>query len=265
MVRREAGLRDTQVLREMKRRPVCGARMLGRDEKPAEVACTLEFSRQSVMVWEKSLAESGSDRIAKVGRRGGHFASFRGAGEGVGDVAQARSVRRRVCNRDLDDAVQRSADREAFWREIVHCVSAMDAAEDGLEPLRANRQSTQAQRASDRGLEEQEVRSPKKSATRQRRFIVFMGESRHSEHLCRAGTWAPKGETSAVKYTVSWKQLSVIAGTGFVRLCVRDTFWAQSKLRRWCSSSKPSRGPLGRSSRLCLQARRSRLVREPVE
>lgn len=64
---------DTQVLRVMKRRRVRGARMLARGEKPAQVARAIGVSRQSVMRWEKALAEGGFDRIAQVGRRGGRF------------------------------------------------------------------------------------------------------------------------------------------------------------------------------------------------
>ena len=71
--RYEAGMSDTQVLREMKRRRVRGARMLARGEKPAQVARALAVSRQSVMRWEKALAQGGFERIAKVGRRGGRF------------------------------------------------------------------------------------------------------------------------------------------------------------------------------------------------
>jgi len=71
--RYEAGMSDTQVLREMNRRRVRGARMLARGEKPAQVARALAVSRQSVMRWEKALAQGGFERIAKVGRRGGRF------------------------------------------------------------------------------------------------------------------------------------------------------------------------------------------------
>jgi transposase len=64
---------DAQVLKEMKRRRVQGARMLLRGEKPAEVARRLGVSRQSVMRWERALAEGGLERLARVGRRGGRF------------------------------------------------------------------------------------------------------------------------------------------------------------------------------------------------
>ncbi len=66
-------MRDAQVLKEMKRRRVKGARMLLRGEKPAQVARTLGVSRQSVMRWERALADGGLDRVAKVGQRGGRF------------------------------------------------------------------------------------------------------------------------------------------------------------------------------------------------
>lgn len=66
-------MRDSQVLKEMKRRRVKGARMLLRGEKPAQVARALGVSRQSVMRWEQALAEGGLDRLSQVGRRGGRF------------------------------------------------------------------------------------------------------------------------------------------------------------------------------------------------
>lgn len=66
-------MRDAQVLKEMKRRRVKGARMLLRGEKPAQVARTLGVSRQSVMRWERALADGGMERVAQVGRRGGRF------------------------------------------------------------------------------------------------------------------------------------------------------------------------------------------------
>ena len=66
-------MRDAQVLKEMKRRRVKGARMLQRGEKPAQVARTLGVSRQSVMRWERALADGGLNRLAQVGRRGGRF------------------------------------------------------------------------------------------------------------------------------------------------------------------------------------------------
>jgi transposase len=66
-------MRDSQVLKEMKLRRVRGARMLLRGEKPARVARELGVSRQSVMRWERALAEGGLERLAQVGRRGGRF------------------------------------------------------------------------------------------------------------------------------------------------------------------------------------------------
>jgi len=66
-------MRDAQVLKEMKRRRVKGARMLLRGEKAAQVARKLGVSRQSVMRWERALSEGGLDRLAQVGRRGGRF------------------------------------------------------------------------------------------------------------------------------------------------------------------------------------------------
>lgn len=66
-------MKDAQVLKEMKRRRVTGARMLLRGEKPAQVARELNVSRQSVMRWERALAAGGLERLARVGRRGGRF------------------------------------------------------------------------------------------------------------------------------------------------------------------------------------------------
>lgn len=66
-------MRDLQVLKDMKRRRVKGARMLLRGEKPAQVARELGVSRQSVMRWERSLEAGGLARMAKVGKRGGRF------------------------------------------------------------------------------------------------------------------------------------------------------------------------------------------------
>jgi len=64
---------DAQVLKAMKRRRVKGARMLLRGEKPAQVARQMGVSRQSVLRWERALAEGGIERIAQVGRRGARF------------------------------------------------------------------------------------------------------------------------------------------------------------------------------------------------
>ena len=64
-------MKDAEVLREMKQRRVKGARMLLRGEKPAQVARELGVSRQSVMRWERALADGGLKRLAQVGRRGG--------------------------------------------------------------------------------------------------------------------------------------------------------------------------------------------------
>jgi len=66
-------MRDSKVLKEMKRRRVKGARMLLRGEKPAQVARAVGVSRQSVMRWERALSEGGLERMAKVGKRGGRF------------------------------------------------------------------------------------------------------------------------------------------------------------------------------------------------
>jgi transposase len=66
-------MRDTQVLKAMKRRRVKGARLLLRGEKPAQVARQLGVWQHSVMRWERALAEGGLERIARVGRRGGRF------------------------------------------------------------------------------------------------------------------------------------------------------------------------------------------------
>lgn len=66
-------MKDAEVLREIKRRRVKGARMLLRGEKPAQVARELGVSRQSVMRWQRALAEGGLKRLAQVGRRGGRF------------------------------------------------------------------------------------------------------------------------------------------------------------------------------------------------
>ena len=66
-------MNDKQVLTEMKRRRVRGARMLARGDKPAQVARELGVSRQSVMRWDRALAAQGMGRIAQVGRRGGRY------------------------------------------------------------------------------------------------------------------------------------------------------------------------------------------------
>ena len=66
-------MEDRQVLTEMRRRRVRGARMLARGEKPAAVARELGVSRQSVMRWERALAEGGFGQLSRVGRRGGRF------------------------------------------------------------------------------------------------------------------------------------------------------------------------------------------------
>lgn len=78
-------MRDAQVLKEMKRRRVKGARMLLRGEKPAQVARELGVSRQSAMRWERALAEGGLEQIARVGRRGGRF---RLSGQQLKDLAE---------------------------------------------------------------------------------------------------------------------------------------------------------------------------------
>ena len=61
----------------------------------------------------------------------------------------------------------------------------------------------------------------KKIAARQRRVIVFIGESGLSERPCRASTWAPRGHTPIIQYSFSWKHLSVIAGLSFWRFYFR--------------------------------------------
>lgn len=66
-------MRDSKELKAMKRRRVKGARMLLRGDKPARVARTVGVSRQTVMRWERALAEGGLERLARVGKRGGRF------------------------------------------------------------------------------------------------------------------------------------------------------------------------------------------------
>ena len=108
---------------------------------------------------------------------------------------------------------------------------------------------------------------PKKIAARQRRIIVFIDESGLSERPCRARTWAPRGETPVLQYTFSWKQLSVIAGTSFVRFYFR--FFAGSiKAPQVVEFLKALSATIGRKLLIIwdrLQAHRSRLVREHVE
>jgi hypothetical protein len=48
-------------------------------------------------------------------------------------------------------------------------------------------------------------------------MIAFIDESGLSERPYRARTWAPKGQTPALQYTFSWKQLPAIAGVSFWR------------------------------------------------
>ena len=57
MVRCEAAMRDSKELKAMKGRRVKGARMLLRGDEPARVARTVGVSRQTVMRWERALAE----------------------------------------------------------------------------------------------------------------------------------------------------------------------------------------------------------------
>lgn len=66
-------MKDAEVLKGMKQRRVKGARMLLQGEKPAQVARELGVSRQSVMRWQRALADGGIDRLAQVGRRGARF------------------------------------------------------------------------------------------------------------------------------------------------------------------------------------------------
>lgn len=70
MLQDEAGMSDSDELREMKQRRVKGARLLQSGIHPAEVARRVGVSRQSVMRWERRLAMGGMTHIAAVGRRG---------------------------------------------------------------------------------------------------------------------------------------------------------------------------------------------------
>jgi len=107
----------------------------------------------------------------------------------------------------------------------------------------------------------------KKIAARQRRIIVFIDESGLSERPCRARTWAPKGQTPVLQYTFSWKQLSVIAGTSFVRFYFR-LFAGSIKAPQVVEFLKALSDTIGRKLLIVwdnLRAHRSRLVREYVE
>ena len=70
MLRDEAGMSDSDELKEMKQRRVKGARLLQSGIHPAEVARRVGVSRQSVMRWERRLEAGGIKHIATVGRRG---------------------------------------------------------------------------------------------------------------------------------------------------------------------------------------------------
>lgn len=63
-------MKTKQSFKELKRRRLKAARLLERGVRPAEVARTLEVSRQSVMRWQRALESEGIDRIARVGTRG---------------------------------------------------------------------------------------------------------------------------------------------------------------------------------------------------
>ena len=108
--------------------------------------------------------------------------------------------------------------------------------------------------------------SAKKIAARQRRIIVFIDESGLSERPCRARTWAPKGETPVLQYTFGWKQLSVIAGTSWVRFYFR--FFAGSiKAPQIVEFLRALKASIGRKLLIIwdrLQAHRSRLVGQYV-
>jgi len=111
------------------------------------------------------------------------------------------------------------------------------------------------------------VASRKKIAARQRRIIVFIDESGLSERPCRARTWAPKGQTPVLQYTFSWKQLSVIAGTSFVRFYLR-LFAGSIKAPQVVQFLKALSETIGRKLLTVwdnLRAHRSRLVRQYVE
>ncbi len=70
-------------------------------------------------------------------------------------------------------------------------------------------------------LESQTLAGTKKNARAQRRVIVFIDESGLSERPTRVRTWAPVGQTPVLQYSLTWKQLSVIAGISFSRFYFR--------------------------------------------
>jgi transposase len=116
-------------------------------------------------------------------------------------------------------------------------------------------------------VEKEEVAGAKKIAARQGRIIVFIDESGLSERPCRAGTWTPKGQTPVLQYSISWKQLSVIAGVSFWRFYFRF-FPGSIKSPQIVEFLKALQAAIGRKMLIVwdrLQAHRSRLVKAYVE
>ena len=66
MVRFEVRMDTEQRLKELERRRLRGARLLGNGTHPAEVARQVGVSRQSVMRWERALKESGVQGLERV-------------------------------------------------------------------------------------------------------------------------------------------------------------------------------------------------------
>jgi hypothetical protein len=73
-----------------------------------------------------------------------------------------------------------------------------------------------ARRGGDRAVEDAPVGPAKKSARRQRAWIVFEDESGVSQQPVVRRTWAPRGETPILTHTGgNWKRLSIAGALAF--------------------------------------------------
>jgi transposase len=61
---------DKQRMKDLRRRRIQGARLLESGVPPAQVACRVSVSRQSVMRWERAIEAGGIDRVKRLGSRG---------------------------------------------------------------------------------------------------------------------------------------------------------------------------------------------------
>ena len=97
-------------------------------------------------------------------------------------------------------------------------------------------------------------------------IIAIIDESRLSERPCRATTWAPKVETRILRYTFSWKQLLVIAGTSVRRFYFR-VFSGSIEAGQIVVFLRALSATIGRKLLIIwnrLQAHRSKLVKKFV-